>query len=92
MTDSPQQGDTSDDAEVVERHGSDGLETSAVAAATADGSERPDAKTLLVRAAELLGASTLAVAQPLFSLLVDNPVFFVAHGVIGWRLLTSTLR
>lgn len=91
MTDSPRKGDSSHEPEDVERQGSERIETSDEATTVGEPTVRPDATTLLTRAAELLGASTLAVAQPLFSLLGDNPVFFVAHGVTGWRLLTFAL-
>lgn len=39
------------------------------------------------RSAEVLALTTFAVASPLLAVLGDQPVFLVAHDLIGWRLV-----
>lgn len=40
-----------------------------------------------LRAAELVTLSTFAIASPLLGVVGDQPVFLIAHDVIGWRVV-----
>lgn len=56
-----------------------------------DASDKSEMRHLGWYAAELLGACSISIAQPLLSLLGANPAFFVAHRMYGWDLVFFAL-
>jgi hypothetical protein len=52
---------------------------------------RTRGREALLRFAHLAALSSLALAQPLFDLLKDNPEFFAARGSSGWDVVSFSL-
>jgi len=65
--------------------------TTAEAAAPAEGERRSPVSAALWPFAHLAALSAFALAQPLFSLLKDNPEFFAARGSSGFDIISFSI-